>query len=144
MAASAGKTGFGSLLKIGNGASTETFSSILEVRSIDGPNLDLEFVDATHMESPSGYREQKPTFKSGGDVTIEVNFLPDDTSTQASLLTDFDNKTLRNFKLTFATFNKVWSFAAYVKSVSPKANIDDMLTASIVLQISGAVTRGAS
>ncbi len=141
MAASQGSTGKGTLLKIGNGASSETFNSILEVRTISGPNLDTEFVDATHLESPDNFREQKPSFKVAGDVTFQCNFLPDDATTQALLQTNYDAQTLTNFELTFASFSKKWSFAAYVKSFGPSADPGEMLTIDVTLAISGKVTR---
>ena len=141
MAATTGTSGFGTLLKAGNGGSpTETFTTIAEIKSISGPQLSIEMIDATHMESPSSYREMKPSFKDGGEVTFDVNFLPAN-ATHTALTTDFEAKTLRNFKITWPnTGATVWSFSAYVTGFQPSAAIDDMLSASVTLKISGAVT----
>lgn len=141
MSASIAKTGKGTLLKIGDGASSETFASILEVRTISGPSLDTNFANATHMESPNNFEEEIPSFKVAGDVTLEVNFLPDDSTTQEDVQAAYEGQTLTNFQLTFASFTKTWSFSAYVKSFQPSADPSEVVTASIVLKIKGAVTR---
>ncbi len=140
MAATVGTSGFGTLLKAGDGASSETFAAIAEVKSITGPSLSLETLDATHMESPSNYREVLPSFKSAGEVTFEVNFLPA-TSGQTVVTTDFEARTKRNFQLVFPdTGTTTWSFAGYYTGFTPSAAVDDMLSASITITVDGAVT----
>lgn len=137
MSTTQGTSGFGTLLKIGDGGGTEVFTAIAEVKSISGPSLSLETIDATHMSSPSGHREVLPSFKNAGEVSFDVNFLPG-VGTQASLFTDWTNRTLRNFQLAFPDENDtVWSFAAYVTGLSISAPMDDVLGASVTLTISG-------
>lgn len=71
MAATVGTSGFGTLLKVGDGASpTEAFTAIAEVKSISGPSMSMETIDATHMESPSGYREILPSFRNGDRKSV--------------------------------------------------------------------------
>lgn len=140
MAATQGTSGFGTLLKRGNGATSETFTTIAEVRSISGPGMNLELVDATHMESPDFFREYLPSFKDGTEVSFEVNFLPADTN-QQGLTTDFANRTKRNFQLVFPnTDTTTWEFSGYVTNFSPNAVIDDVLTASVTVKVTGPVT----
>lgn len=139
MSQTQGTSGFGTLLQIGDGGGTEVFTSIAEVKSITGPNLSLETIDATHMTSPSGHREVLPSFKNSGEVGFDVNFLPG-VGTQQSLFTDWTNRTLRNFKLVFPDAGSTsWKFSAYVTALSISAPLDDVLGASITLTISGAV-----
>lgn len=139
MPATQGRSGFGTLLKIGDGGGTEVFTAIAEVKSITGPNFSLETIDATHMASPNGHREVLPSFKSAGEVNFDVNFLPG-VGTQASLFTDFTNRTKRNFKIEFPDENLTkWQFSAYITNISVGAPMDDVLGASITLTISGAV-----
>ena len=54
-----GVVGLGTLLKIGDGASPETFTAIAEVKDITGPNMSMEFAEFTHQQSTDGYREYK-------------------------------------------------------------------------------------
>ena len=134
MAATVGTSGFGTLFKAGDGASSETFATIAEVKSISGPGLSMDTIDATHMESPSNYREVLPSFKDGGEVTLEVNFLPG-TSAQTVVTTDFEARTRRNFQVQWSdTANTTWSFAGYYTGFSPSAVVDDILTASITIK----------
>jgi len=135
-----GTSGFGTLIKIGNAASTEVFTAIAEVKSISGPNLAREMLEATHMESPSGYREYLPSFKDAGEVSLEVNFLPGDTG-QKALVTDYNNGTRRNFKIVWPnTAGTTWSFSAYITGFQPSAAVGDMLSASVTLKVTGNVT----
>lgn len=138
MAATQGTSGFGTLLKRGDGGSpTEVFTTVAEVKSIQGPGLSMETIDATHMESPNGYREWLPSFKDAGEVSFDCNFLPADTN-QQGLVEDFEDRVLRNWKLVFPnTDTTTWAFAAYVTGFSVSAAIDDILMASVTLRISG-------
>ena len=140
MSATIGTSGFGTLLKRGDGATVEVFSTIAEIRSISGPNMSLETIDATHMESPGGFREVLPSFKTAGEVTLECNFLPGDTNHQA-LITDFKNRTKKNFKIVWPnTDTTTWSFTGYVTGFSPSAAVGDMLSASVTVTVTGDVT----
>ena len=140
MAETVGSTGFGTLLSAGDGTSSETFTNIAEVRTINGPGLNLEIVEATHMESPGNSREYLPTFIEGGEVTFDVSFLPN-TSAQTVITTDLQARTKRNFRLTFpnSAANR-WSFAGFYTGFTPSAEIDGMLSASVTIKVTGAVT----
>lgn len=140
MAATAGTSGFGTLLKIGNGATVEVFTTIAEVRNISGPGLSLETIEATHMESPSGYREYLPSFKEPGEVSFDLNFLPSNTQ-HKGLKADMDARTKRNFKLVWPnTAGTTWSFSGYITSFQPTAGIDEVLTASCTIKVTGSVS----
>jgi len=117
MPATQGTSGFGSLLKIGDGGGSEVFTPIAEVKSITGPSFSLETIDATHMASPEGHREILPSFKSAGEVSFDVNFLPG-IGTQAQIFTDWQNRTLRNFRVQFPDeSNTSWGFSAYISTI---------------------------
>ncbi len=100
----AGVVGLGTLLKIGDGATPEVFTTIAEVKDITGPGLTREFAEFTNQSSAGGYREYKPTFKNSGDVTFKCNFLPDDATqgfSTTGMLKDYEDGTLRNFELVY-------------------------------------------
>lgn len=54
---------------------TSAWTIIEEPKDIGGPASNAEFIDFTHQQSPSGFRERKPSFKSPGDVTFTCNFV---------------------------------------------------------------------
>lgn len=140
MAVSIATSGFGTLLKAGNGASSETFAAIAEVKSISGPALIAEIVDRTHMESPNSFREKLPSLLDTGPITFSVNFLPA-TAAQTVITTDLKARTKRNFQLVFPdTSTTTWSFSGYYTNFSPNAEIDGVLSADVEITVTGAVT----
>lgn len=140
MAATVGTSGFGTLLKRGDGTSNETFTTVLEVVNISGPGETLELIDATHMESPNAYREYIPSLLDSGEITFDLNFLPGN-ATQTVLRTDLTNRTKRNWKLVFTdSALTTYVFAGYVTSHEPGAQIDDKLSCSVTIKVTGPVT----
>lgn len=138
-----GISSFGTLLKRGDGAAPEVFTTVAEVLDIKGPKLSADEEDTTNHSSTDGYEEFVMTIKSGGELSFEVNFLPDNASHNAAsgLLLDFNNTTKRNWKLVFPNqAATTWSFAAYVKEFEPAAPVKGKLTASITLRVSGKPT----
>lgn len=131
----------GTLLKRGNGASTEVFSTINGVRNLDGPGMSREYIDVTHHTSSGGYRERRPSFKDGGQVTFDLLWDPNDV-VHEGLLTDYEGDTLRNFKQVFTDVSSTtWQVAAYVSTFEVSAPIDDALMARVALDITGPVDR---
>lgn len=133
--------GKGTLLKRGDGATpTEAFTTVGEIISISGPEQSLDTVDATNMDSASSTREYIAGLIDSGEVSFEMNFLPA-TATQTNVRDDLTNRTLRNFQIIWPdTGNTQVDFAAFVTSVSRSTPLDDRMTASITLKISGVLT----
>lgn len=124
----------------GGSDGAEVFTSVLEVKQISFGGLKLDTADATHMESPSAFREKIATIKDGGEVSITGNFLPGQSNHQG-ITTDFKNRTLRNFKVTWSDSGPTsWNFSAYVNNIAPQSSFDGELSWTIGLMISGAPT----
>ena len=122
-----------------SGGVADAYTELAEVKSITGPNISLETIDATHHQSPSGHREMLPSFKSAGEVSFDINFLPG-VGTHQTLFDLWSNRTLRKYKIIFPdTSNTDWIFEAYVSNLSISAPIDDVLGASVTLMLSGAI-----
>lgn len=138
MAQDKGTPGLGSLLKMGNGASPETFTTIAEVYDINGPALKADTVDSTHLADT--WKGFKIALKDGGTVKFSVNFLPTDATQGLStgLLVKFENGTLANWQIQWSDANTtVWQFAAYVTDFQAKAPLTGMLRADISLKLDG-------
>jgi len=134
---------FGTLLKIGDGESSETFTTIAEVTNISGPGLSLDTIDVTSHSSTDGWREYIAGLLEAGEITFDINFIPTDVTQNhtAGLLGDLANKTKRNFELVFPDAGATtWSLAAFVTSFEPTEAIDDKLTASVTLKLAGKPT----
>lgn len=137
----AGMSAFGTLIKRGNGATNETFTTIANVASISGPSLEADQVDVTSHDSPNMFEEFVGGIKRGGEVELELNFDPSE-STHDQVLDDFDSGLGHNYQLVFPTDPAItWTFAAIVTKFSPDAPFDDKLSATVTLKLTGPVTR---
>lgn len=135
----------GTLLKRGDGGGPEVFTTIAEVTGITGPSLTTETIDVTSHESAGGFREFIAGLKDGGEVTFEINYIPDSAShdNTAGLLKDYTDKTLRNFEIIWPDVSLTkWSFKALITSFTPEAPAtgNDKLSASVTMKVSGAPT----
>ncbi len=135
--------GFGTLLQRGDGAPTEAFATVGEVGDIKGPSGDKDTVEATNHSSPSRYKEYIAGLKDGGDVSFDLNLVPQD-STLSDLKADFESSTTGNWKLVFpdagAGTASEMAWAGFVTHFEVAAPVADKLTASLSIKITGPVT----
>jgi len=134
---------FGTLLKIGNGSTSETFATIAEVRDIKGPNLKLNTKEVTSHSSTDGWKEYIGTLLEAGEISFDLNWLPADSthSFSAGLVKDMVGRTKRNFQIVFpAAAPLTWSFTALVVGFNPGAPVDGELLGSVTLQVTGKPT----
>src|SRR5512146_2664830 len=111
MAATQGSSAFGTIVKMYYSAA---WNNVLEPKDVTGPNITAEFIDFTHQQSPSGFRERKPSFKSSGDVSFRCNYVHSDSSHQALINAAIANPpTLSSFRLVYPD-NTQFEFSAYV------------------------------
>lgn len=133
----------GTLLKAGNGAATEVFTTISEVTNIGGPGLALDPIEVTNMDSTAGWREFIGGLLDGGEVSISINYKPDNATHNAAngLINDMENRTKRNFQLIFSdSGNTTFSFTALVTGFESTAPVDGHLTADVTFKITGQPT----
>jgi predicted secreted protein len=134
---------FGTLLKIGDGAGPENFTTIAEVRDISGPKLEQATEEVTHHGSAGGWREFVGTLLSAGEVTFDLNFVPTGATHNPTtgLIADLKNRVKRNFKLVFPdTAVTTWAFTALVTGFEPEESVEGSLAASVTLQVTGQPT----
>lgn len=128
----------GTLLKRGDGGGPEVFTAIGEVADISGPGGTANIIDATHLAST--FREKVMGLPDEGQITFTLNYVPGDAQ-QQGLKTDRANRTLRNFQLVLTDAgNETGSFAAYVIGFNLNIQAEDIVRASVTLEITGAVT----
>ncbi|MBA2627186.1 MAG: hypothetical protein H0U85_04185 [Gemmatimonadales bacterium] len=142
MAETQARIGFGTLLKRGNGATPEVFTTIAEVKSITPPQADADDVDVTHMESPGRSREFIQGLTNPGEASFEVNWIPDDPTQDhlTGLLADQQAGTVRNWQIVLPAGLLTWGFRGYVKKFNPDIPTDKELKASVTIKVSGAST----
>lgn len=136
--ASAAIPAYGTLIKIGDGAVSETFTPIVEATNISGPHFKTEMREVTGYSSPGGWKEKAPTVIDPGQLTFDCNFVPTAVTQSQSmgLIRDQRNGTRRNFQLVYPDPNlTTWQFAAYVVGTDVKSPVDDKLTVAFVLEL---------
>lgn len=128
----------GTLLQIGDGGGPEVFTTIAEVKDIQGPSFASDTVEVTNHDS-SAWKEYVTTLKDGEDVTFDVNFF--NHTTHQALWTDFNSQVRRNFKIVFPLSPVVTlAFAAYVSNIGHAAPVADVLSRSVTLKVTGQPT----
>ncbi len=136
--ASGAKSSKGIKLQRGDGAGSETFTTIGEVTSIKGPaekapQLDATSFDSTGMEYIAGLSDS-------GEVTFDCLFVGSNAQ-QQGLRTDLRAGTLRNFQLNLndhLSDPTIVSFAAIVTAAPEiSAGVNQVVKGSCSLRVSG-------
>lgn len=132
---------YGTLLKRGDGGGPETFSTVLEVRSISGPSMETDEAEVTtHGSAAAGnFREFILTLIDAGTVEFETNYVPSDAG-HIGIRNDFLNRTKRNWQLVLPGAIQTISFTAYVKAMPFEFPVDDALMQKVTLRLTGAPT----
>lgn len=133
--------GYGTYLKMGDGGTPEVFTTLVEVRDIDLPEISLETDEATSHDS-NGWEEVIGTILSGGEPKFEINWIPSDPTHDETTgaLSAILNRTKKNWQIVLPGSVKTFAFAAYLTKFTPKAPVKEKLAAEIELKVSGAVT----
>jgi predicted secreted protein len=130
------------LLKLGNGASPEVFTTIANVSSITGLQLSANVVDVTSHSTAVPWRQKITTLLDAGDLTFDLFFIPSDTAHQG-LLTIFQEKNgttngLRNYQLWFPDgVPTKYEFAAYISKFSMTEAVDNVVRAAVTFTATG-------
>lgn len=134
---------FGTLVRIGDGAVSENFTTIAELKSISGPSLSADVIDVTVHNLGAPWRQFISGLIDAGEINFDIHFIPQDTthSYSSGLLNDMVNRTRRNFKIVFPDVGTTtWTFSGIITSFQMNADPADALTASCTIKISGQPT----
>lgn len=133
--------GLGTQLQRGDGQSpVENFSTIAEVRSINGLSPASDILDVTNHESQGGVREFKCGLIDPGELTFDLAFQPGEPShgIKAGLQKAQMERSLDNYHLVFPPgIGFTWLFTALVTGVPLAFPIDEVITSSVTLKVSG-------
>lgn len=125
--------GYGAELSV---ATTTGTLDIAQIRSISGPDSEADMVDTTTMDSSTNYRTFIQGLADPGQVTLELVY--DGTSVgHARLETYQENMTSKVYTISYPTSANTQSFTAYVQSLSVEIPLDDLITQSVTLKITG-------
>ena len=144
-----GLSAFGTILKMGEGdivPGPETFTTIGGVTNVAGPGFSLDTIDVTAHDSPGAFEESIATIIRQGEVTVDINYDPNDPTHSADpagegLVQALVDRAVKNFQLIWPVTPAVqWNFQALVTGFEPSAPYDDKLGASVTLKVTGQPT----
>jgi hypothetical protein len=138
------RVGAGSILKLGDGATTEVFTAVSKIRSVDAIAEESPLVDSTSLESTG--REYVGGLADGAEFAVEGILLMDNATHGETTGLDkaFKDKVAVNFELLPNQQSKKLKFAALVRArrfgpFTPEG----LMMHSWTLKISGAVSVAA-
>lgn len=114
------------------------YVTVGEVTEITPPNQQVADVVATHLRSPNRTHEYIPGFIEPGEASLTINWIPGGT-TDVLILGLKASGAKRMHRVTWPNGVK-WEFTAYVKGFEPATPIDDRMTATVSLKVSGDTT----
>lgn len=115
--------------------------AIAEVTDISPPGLTRDTYEVSHHTSPNRWKEFRKGLKDGGEVTFTINYLPANSTHNAStgVLSDFaDDVTVSTWDIVFPTTGSpVWSFPGIVTAFTPLAPRAEGMRADVTLKVAG-------
>jgi hypothetical protein len=134
----AARTGHGATVTIDAGGGATAIAGIID---IVGPELAVEQVDGTSLDSTDGYTESVPALKTGGTVTLTVQFTND--MQQQAIRNLIGAVTPAAFVITLPTSPvSVISFAGVVSSWVQSTEADVLMPVDIDITLTGAPVFG--
>src|SRR3990172_5308084 len=94
--ASNARSGIGVVIKRGDGASVEAFTTIAEVNGIVNMTRTRGIAEVTTLDSPNGYREFISAFRSGGTFTLNMNWTRDGYE---GMVVDYESDDAVNYRI---------------------------------------------
>lgn len=132
------QSGVGVSINRGDGASSEVFTAIAEINTINFTGMTQDTIDVTTMDSSGGYDEFITGFKNSGECTFNMNFT---TVNFAQMKTDFEAVVSKNYRVIFAdTGLTQFNFAALCTGLGMPIPLRDKISVDVTLKITGAIT----
>lgn len=110
--------------------------AIASLTSIGGLELSADVIDSTTLDSAGSYRSFVSSFKDAGEVSLEGYY---DYTAHSPLLTDFEAGTVGSYTITFPNGSN-WTFSAVVTGFQTGAELEDLVSFSSTLKVSGKPT----
>lgn len=129
----------GSLLQLGDGAVSESFTSVAEITKLSPPNRSRDEIEVTHTTSSDGYREFIPGWRDGGEVPFEANWLPTNTTQDETtgILESFNDNVTHNWRIVVPNASLYFPFTGFVTTYEPDLDIEKQGTLSGTIKITG-------
>ncbi|WP_158963910.1 phage tail protein [Chachezhania sediminis] len=131
---------FGSTTKWGTDGST--WADIPECKGIAVPTIEVDYQDATHLQSPGGFREYVPGLKDQGSITLPCGY---SSAGYAQAHGYMMAGTLVHFQTTLPketgqATGDVFEFTGYVAPQLESNEVGDIIAMNLVVRTTGQPT----
>lgn len=131
----------GTLLKMSDGLTTPTFSTVAQVRDIRGPNISRGVDANADHDMAGGIDKIADGLYDGGQITFDIAWDPTGATHNGTtgLRAALKAGTLKDFKIVLPnTAATELSFSGYVTEMTPSMPANKgMLTCSVTIEVSG-------
>lgn len=116
------------------------YVEVAEVHNISGPSVSRDSIETTHHGSTGGYREYLPGLRDGGEVTVDINW-DNSEGSHADIYGQITSSQTANedYRVNFSG-GATFTFSGHVTAFDVTAPLDDRLTASLTIKLSGQPT----
>jgi hypothetical protein len=127
----------------------ESFTAVAEVTAVPWPTMTRDTQEATPINSLSGYKEFVSGLKDGGEITVTVNYIPNDPTQDQNtgLISQFEGGAKKNMKIVLPdAANTTFNFSGIPTQFAPagggpgdilKLNCRFKLTGPVSLTVGG-------
>lgn len=133
--------GYGTLVKMGDGGSPQTFTAIAEVRNdISFSGLESDSIEVTtHNNAVNGRAKEKiPGLIDPGNLEIEINYVAND-ATHIAVRNAWINQVKKDFQV-LSPQGDLISCAGYIMSLPITFPVGDSINAKIKIMLTGLPT----
>jgi predicted secreted protein len=136
------RIGYGTIYEIFDPVAKK-FVAVAEVINVTPGEATADRIDATHMQSPGRRREYISGLIDNGEASFEINWVPG-SATDERLRTLFESGQTVQHRITFpgGAPRLTVTYEASIIGFSKAIPIDDRMTATITVAVSGAETWG--
>lgn len=128
----------GCLLKIGDGAGSEAFTTIPEIQKLSGPAVKFDLLDASSHDTSTLFREFVPGFSDGDQIRAAGNWRPSNT-VHKNVRIDAYAATLRHVKVVFPdSADNTVLCSTYITEFMPDADAGKLMSTAYGFKITGA------
>lgn len=130
----------GCLLKVGDGASPEVFTTIGDITNFSGPDGSKGEIDTTDVAATA--KSFLGALPDLGSIQFSMNYIPTDTQ-HAQVRSDFLSSTSvsRNYKIVYTDSPETEQvFTGYVSAFAPDVQADAALVASGSIRVTASVS----
>ena len=114
------------------------YFSLLEVKDVTPPNLQVNDVEVTHYLSPGRTREYIAGFIEGGDAAVTMNRVPGSPTEDLILLLQNTGSKV-HVKVTWPN-NIIWTFLGHVKGYETTSPVDGVMEATATFKVDSSLT----